>query len=148
VDEDWRMEFAYPSTQRLTDPARPVAQNGRKVVVRGSADLRPGRSVSVELRGEYRGANPLPIAFRLDGHRCEAEVIGATSITIVEKASNAGSGGGRPQKSAPPPSPSADRTEPRSPKKPVRKPARSSPPPTPNPSTAEPRRVGGFSVAV
>jgi serine/threonine-protein kinase len=148
VDEDWRMEFAYPGTQRLTDPAQSVAQNGRKVVVRGSADLRPGRSVSVELSGEYRGANPLPIAFRLDGHRCEAEVIGATSITIVEKASNAGSGGGTPQKSPPPRSPSADRTEPRSPKKPVRKPARSSPPPTPTPSTAEPRRVGGFSVAV
>ncbi|HET6529222.1 MAG TPA: serine/threonine-protein kinase [Actinoplanes sp.] len=139
VDEDWHLRFAYPGTQRLTDPARPVTQNGRKVVVRGSADLRPGRSVTVELRGEYRGANPLPIVFRLDGHRCEAEVIGATSVTIVEKASNP-----RAPRSSPAPA------KPRPSKKPGRRPA-SSVEPSAKPSvgpSVEPRRVAGFSVPV
>ena len=39
LGDDWRLEFAFPGTQRLTDPARAVAQNGRKVVLRGKSDL-------------------------------------------------------------------------------------------------------------
>jgi serine/threonine-protein kinase len=77
----WHLEFAYPGTQRLTGAPKRVAQTGRKVVVSGKAGgmLRPGRSVRVTLRGGYRNANPLPLAFRLDGHPCESVVIGAIS---------------------------------------------------------------------
>ena len=126
VDDGWRMDFVYPGTQRLTDPDRVVAQKGRKVILRGRSDLGPGRSVTVGLRGEYRGSNPLPLAFRLDGHICEAEVIGATSITLVEKPAPAA-----PKK----PKPRIER----------RTPAAPSPPPA---EPVEPRRAGGFSVAV
>ena len=136
---DWRMAFTYPGTQRLKDPAQAVAQDGRRVVLRGRKDLGPGRSVSVLLRGAYKGSNPLPLAFTLDGRTCEAEVVGARTIEAA-----------------------AERATPRSPrviterpKKPRKKPA---PKPAAEPKvekadepvrpTPPPVRAGGFSVAI
>ncbi|HEU4346616.1 MAG TPA: serine/threonine-protein kinase [Actinoplanes sp.] len=138
VDDDWRMEFAYPGTQRLTDPVRAVAQKGRKVVLHGRSGLGPGRSITVGLRGDYRGSNPLPLAFRLDGHICEAEVIGATSVTVVERSS--------PREPAPsaPAAPAARKK----PKPPVKPKIERRTPTAPSPSPVETRRAGGFSVAV
>jgi hypothetical protein len=149
----WRMEFAYPGTQRLKDPAQAVAQSGRRVVVHGRKNLGPGRSVSVVLRGAYRGSNPLPLAFTLDGRTCEAEVVGARTIEAEV---------------APQPAPTAEpapttetatepaRTVKRAPKaspKPKRTPARK-----PQPKPAKPKtsvrpappttRTGGFSVSI
>jgi serine/threonine-protein kinase len=76
---DWRLEFAYPGTQRLTNPAREVRQNGRKVVLAGPGELGARHSVAVTLRGAYRGGNPLPLIFKIDGQKCRAEVLGATT---------------------------------------------------------------------
>jgi serine/threonine-protein kinase len=36
--------------------------------------------VTITLRGAYRGSNPLPLTFRLDGRSCRAEVLGATTV--------------------------------------------------------------------
>jgi serine/threonine-protein kinase len=152
--EDWRMEFAYPGSQRLTDPADPVTQKGRRIMVRGGRDLGAGASVTLTLRGAYRSTNPLPLAFRVDGRLCRAEVLGATTVPVAEKRqaktrSKRGTSSARkpsPPKSPPPSRPSA------------RPPAAAVPPPSPAPApsrpprkpapSAEPRRVGGFSVAV
>ncbi|MEV6492732.1 cellulose binding domain-containing protein [Actinoplanes sp. NPDC051633] len=144
--EDWRMEFAYPGTQRLTDPARAIAQNGRKVVYRGKQDLGPGRSASVTLRGAYRGSNPLPLAFTLDGRRCEAQVVGARTPVIEPDPSPTTAATVAARKKSP-------SSEKQPAKKKVVKPApkiapkgkqkaRPTPPPAPE------RRVGGFSVAI
>jgi serine/threonine-protein kinase len=57
------------------------------VVVRGRADrpIRPGKSATVTLRGTYRDANPLPIAYQLNGHDCQSLVLGVTNDVIAEK---------------------------------------------------------------
>jgi serine/threonine-protein kinase len=70
----WRVQFTYPGTQRLTTAPRTVTQQGRTVVAKGSGRLR-----TFTLRGTYRGYNPLPLAFTLDGHSCRAEVVGTTT---------------------------------------------------------------------
>jgi protein kinase-like protein/cellulose binding protein with CBM2 domain len=82
----WRVEFAYPGTQRLAATPGRVVQAGRKVVVSGRAGgrLSPGRAVAVTLRGGYRRANPLPLMFRLDGRPCAAVVIGATTAPATD----------------------------------------------------------------
>jgi eukaryotic-like serine/threonine-protein kinase len=73
------MAFAFPGAQRLMDPVREVAQDGRKVVLTGRRALAVGRSVTVTLRGAYRGSNPLPLIFMVDGQKCVAEVLGAAN---------------------------------------------------------------------
>jgi serine/threonine-protein kinase len=76
----WRLRFIYPGGQRLV-PTRGVVQRGRTVLLlaRHGARLEAGRSFGMTLRGSYRDANPLPLRFALDGHRCVTEVIGATT---------------------------------------------------------------------
>ena len=149
VDDDWRMEFAYPGSQRLVDAVRAVAQNGRKVVLRGKSELGPGRSVTVALQGEYQGANPLPLAFRLDGHRCEAEVIGATSFA---DAGTDGSGATKATTaSSSSPSSSSSQPAPRSPRPKKHRTTKPKKPrtPAPAPPRLDTRRTaGGFSVVV
>jgi eukaryotic-like serine/threonine-protein kinase len=122
---DWRMEFAYPGTQRLTDPAGEVAQNGRKVVLAGRRELAAGRSVTVTLRGAYRGSNPLPLVFKIDGSRCQAEVLGATTLAAEQDPS-----------ASPSSSPSTAPERKKSPRKKVA-------PPPPAPSS----KAGGFSIS-
>jgi hypothetical protein len=68
----WRVQFAYPGSQKLTSPEKAVVQKGHKVVVKGRGKLR-----AFTLRGGYRGVNALPISFSLNGHRCRAEVLGS-----------------------------------------------------------------------
>jgi hypothetical protein len=94
----WRLQFAYPGTQRLTGLPKRMAQTGRTVVVHGRPDgrLNPGRSLAVTLRGGYRDANPLPLAFVVNGHTCESVVIGATTATGIDQVA-----------SAPPPEPAS-----------------------------------------
>ena len=123
------------------DAVNGLRVNGRRVVLRGRKDLGPGRSVSVLLRGAYKGSNPLPLAFTLDGRTCEAEVVGARTIEAVVSPPR------RSSSSAPP----AERR----PKKPRKKPA---PKPAAEPKVEKadepvrpappPVRVGGFSVAI
>jgi serine/threonine-protein kinase len=69
----WRVMFAYPGSQRLTGTPKAVSQRGRKVVAKGQ-----GTRKTFTLRGAYRGYNPLPLSFTLDGRKCRAEVLGST----------------------------------------------------------------------
>jgi serine/threonine-protein kinase len=87
ADVPWRVQFSYPGSQRLTGTPKAVTQKGRKVVARGSGKLQ-----SFTLRGAYRGYNPLPLAFTLDGHRCRAEVLGG--VTPMTGSAGAGSEAG------------------------------------------------------
>ena len=85
----WRLEFAFPGGQRLTDAPKRVTQKGRKITLRAKdgTKLRPGRSTSVTLSGSYRTSNPLPLTFALNDHQCQAEVLGAVLlVTPVEPA--------------------------------------------------------------
>ena len=79
ADTPWRLQFSYPGSQRLTGTPKAVTQKGRKVVASGS-----GKRQSFTLRGAYRGYNPLPLAFTLDGHRCRAEVLGGVTRAGAE----------------------------------------------------------------
>ncbi|WP_430780381.1 serine/threonine-protein kinase [Actinoplanes sp. G11-F43] len=72
----WRVEFTFPGTQRLAALPETVIQEGRRVVLDGR-----GRSRAVTLHGGYRGRNPLPLAFTLNGRPCRAEVLGGTVTT-------------------------------------------------------------------
>jgi hypothetical protein len=140
----WRLEFAYQGTQRLTSMPRRVAQIGRKVVVSGWADgrLRPGRSVTVTLRGGYRNANPLPLAFLLDGQPCESMVIGATAASGADAVDS-----GRPQvaEAAGGSGAVGTTTTPKKHPRPQHKPASGTG--TGKPATPRPK-LGGFSVGV
>ncbi|MEV4279371.1 serine/threonine-protein kinase [Actinoplanes xinjiangensis] len=71
---DWRIEFAYPGTQRLAATPDAVTQQGHRVVVNGQ-----GRSRAIVLQGGYRSHNPLPLSFVLNGRPCRAEVLGGTT---------------------------------------------------------------------
>jgi hypothetical protein len=86
----WRLDFSYPGTQRLVDLPIAVAQTGRQVRLRGAGDrrLKPGKAVAVTLRGAYRGANPLPLAFDLNGHACAAEVFGSVTANPAQVSSD------------------------------------------------------------
>jgi hypothetical protein len=115
---DWRLEFAFPSGQRITDAPKRLTQRGRKVVLRAKAEskLRPGRSATVTLSGSYRMSNPLPLAFVLNGQQCRAEVYGAAvSPPAAPESSPAPSAEPRPapRRSEPPagrrPAPKKDR---------------------------------------
>jgi serine/threonine-protein kinase len=70
----WRAQFTYPGSQRLTAAPKAVTQRGRTVVAMGDGKLR-----TFTLRGTYRGHNPLPLTFTLDGSACRAEVLGTTT---------------------------------------------------------------------
>ncbi|GGQ67490.1 serine/threonine-protein kinase [Couchioplanes azureus] len=123
----WRLEFTFTGGQRLTDGPKRLSQKGRKLVLRPKqgAQLRPGRSASVTLGGSYRVSNPLPLSFTLNGHPCQAEVLGA----VVEPA---------PAQPAPAATRKKDRGKPAAP-----------PPSAPEPSSSSPARTkGGFSVDI
>ncbi|BCJ52466.1 hypothetical protein Asp14428_39410 [Actinoplanes sp. NBRC 14428] len=117
----WRLVFAFTGGQRLTEAPKRLSQRGRKLVLRPrtGVDLRPGRSVSVTLSGSYRVSNPLPLSFTLNGHQCQAEVLGAVVVPST-------------------PLPSV-------PSAPARKKERAKPAPQPSP---EKTKGGGFSVAI
>ncbi|WP_067495660.1 serine/threonine-protein kinase [Actinoplanes sp. TFC3] len=128
----WRLEFLFSGGQRLTEAPKRLAQRGRAVVLRPKQgkNLRPGRSSTVTLTGSYRTTNPLPLAFTLNGHQCQAEVLGA----VVEPAPRPSSS----SKNRPPSTSSSSSPSPSS------SPSSSS---SPSPS-APPRTKGGFSVAI
>jgi serine/threonine-protein kinase len=153
----WRLQFAYPGTQRLVDLPKTVDQNGRRVLLRGNGakKLRPGTSVAVSLRGAYRNTNPLPLAFDLNGHACDVEILGPTTID-AETADDTDTGpvsAGRKQARGSPKRaerrPAQHREQPRlrTPRlRPTIKPVPSTPRPSPKSTpTAKP---GGFSESV
>jgi serine/threonine-protein kinase len=75
----WRVQFAYPGSQKLKSPEKTVAQKGHKVVVKGRGKLR-----AFTLRGDYHGVNALPFSFSLNGHRCRAEVLGSMTGSAAD----------------------------------------------------------------
>ena len=127
----WRLEFAYPGTQRLVNLPKTVDQTGRRVRLRAVSDkrLKPGRAVVVKLRGAYRGTNPLPLRFTLNGHACDVELLGPTTITPVEAAGGSVAGAGSGARASAGPSHHHSPRKPRKPETPTTKP-------------------GGFSLAV
>jgi hypothetical protein len=158
----WRLEFAYPGAQRLATNGRTLTQNGRKVLVRArpGKTLTVGRSLTLTLRGGYRDTNPLPLAFTLDGRPCDAEVIGATSVTdartgdtpqqvteaagrsITGRSAVAGAGGGSGRRDDQ--TRSRQKAKPAKPAKPKRPGART---PAPPPAAPAVPKSTGFSVA-
>jgi serine/threonine-protein kinase len=138
---DWRMEFAFPGTQRLIEPARAVAQNGRKVVLNERKDLPAGKSVSVLLRGAYRGSNPLPLFYKIDGHSCQAEVLGATTVSVDDpKPTPSSAPASRTPRKAKNPAPASG-------EKSAKKRAPATPrPTTPPPPAVTPQSGVGFSI--
>ncbi|GAA4169653.1 serine/threonine-protein kinase [Phytohabitans flavus] len=93
--EGWRLTFAFPGDQRLTDARRvDFAQSGRDVVLEPDHEqpIDAGESFSVGVTGRYQKANPLPTAFAVDGTECEALVSGAPPATPGPTA-RSGSGG-------------------------------------------------------
>jgi serine/threonine-protein kinase len=106
----WRLEFAFPGGQRVTAASKRVTQKGRKVTLRAKAstELRPGRSARLSLSGSYRSSNPLPLRFVLNGHRCQAEVLGAVVSAKPPQQSSAGAAAAEAEKKSAP----ARRSEP------------------------------------
>jgi serine/threonine-protein kinase len=148
----WQVEFDFPGTQRLVDLPRTVDQNGHRVLLRtaGKKRLKPGETVTVPLRGAYRDRNPMPLSFDLNGHKCDVEVLGPTTITPPATAAGPARQGKTPSAH------SAKRADHRSPpkhhhqQKPKTPKTKAKPKPTS--STPRPARIpakpGGFSLAV
>jgi len=135
----WRLEFAYPGTQRLINLPKTGGQSGRRVLLRAAGDrnLKPGRAAAITLRGAYRGSNPLPLAFRLNGHSCDVEVLGPTTVAPAKASETRRT-------------PDRHRQQPHKNHK-----TRTKTPNEPDPRTPEPppetvptAKPGGFSVAV
>ncbi|MEU4239575.1 serine/threonine-protein kinase [Actinoplanes sp. NPDC026619] len=133
----WRVVFAYPGSQRLTGSPKAVVQKGRKVTAKGRGALR-----TFTLRGDYRGYNPLPLTFTMDGRRCRAEVLGGTTQEVSEASGAAASATTKRNR---PPSKSG------TPRKRVNRPQ----PSTPSPASSTPslpppmtRKGSGFSLAL
>ncbi len=70
TNSPWWVRFFYPGSQHLARGLKLIKQKGRKVVGTGR-----GSRQTFNLRGDYQGANPLPLAFTLDGQSCRAEVL-------------------------------------------------------------------------
>ncbi|MFF5080327.1 serine/threonine-protein kinase [Actinoplanes sp. NPDC000266] len=85
TDAEWRLQFSYPGTQRLTSVPKTVTQKGQRVTAKGS-----GKHQSFTLRGEYRDHNPLPLSFSVDDHKCQAEVLGSTPASRRDRAPDPG----------------------------------------------------------
>ncbi|GAA0516234.1 hypothetical protein Ade02nite_25710 [Paractinoplanes deccanensis] len=77
----WRVQFSYPGSQRLTSAPKAVTQKGKRVTARGSGKLQ-----SFTLRGEYRDYNPLPLSFTLNDKKCRAEVLGSAPASRHDRA--------------------------------------------------------------
>jgi hypothetical protein len=136
----WALEFAFVGGQRLTDAPKRLTQRGRKLVLRPKegAKLRPGRSATVTLSGSYRISNPMPLAFTLNGHVCQAEVLGAVGATAPAAEISGGT-------------PATDVRKKPSPRKKDKAPASaptSAPAPAPDPPQTTPASKSGFSVVV
>ncbi|XVU26158.1 serine/threonine-protein kinase [Actinoplanes sp. CA-054009] len=81
TDAEWRLQFSYPGTQRLTSVPKTVTQKGQRVTAKGS-----GKQQSFTLRGEYRDDNPLPLSFSVDDRKCQVEVLGSTPASRRDRA--------------------------------------------------------------
>ncbi len=126
----WRVQFTYPGSQRLTKAPKAVTQKGRKVVAKGSGKLR-----SFALHGAYRGYNPLPFLFTLDGRRCRAEILGTVGGDADSISQAAGPGKKRPNRG----------TGESKRNRPPRKTVKPSLAPAPTPAA---RKGSGFSLAL
>jgi hypothetical protein len=96
-----QLTFAFPGTQNLQPDPRTgaqttatatdgpaylvmMAQSGTTVTARADTQqlvLQPGAAVTVAIHATYRGANPLPMVFNLNGQVCQARVAGASNPT-------------------------------------------------------------------
>ncbi|HET8640765.1 MAG TPA: cellulose binding domain-containing protein, partial [Pseudonocardiaceae bacterium] len=92
--EGWRLEFSFPADQRVVRPwTAGWRQSGRTVTVEGPV-LAAGGSVVTGFDGAYRGANPLPTQFHLNGGACEPMLVWAA----VSTPATGGAGPAKPPK--------------------------------------------------
>ncbi|SDY79679.1 serine/threonine protein kinase [Micromonospora pattaloongensis] len=91
---DWQLDFDFPGTQTVTgsDQAQ-WEQRERTVTLRPTAGdpLAANGSVTLALAGAYRGSNPLPVEFDLDGRACAVEVAGVAGTPAPKGGVAAGS---------------------------------------------------------
>jgi serine/threonine-protein kinase len=78
---DWRLSFAFPGEQRVTDGGSGRWQQQGQSVAAAPASatgvpLAAGASASLRLTGAYTGGNPLPTEFRLNDAACTVRVSG------------------------------------------------------------------------
>lgn len=86
--EDWELAFELPGDQWVTGVTGGTwSQHERRVTARGEGDrtLPPGAAAELTFAGGYRGVNPLPGAFAVNGTACTPLLV-ATPV--------AGNGGG------------------------------------------------------
>ena len=87
---DWRLAFAFPAEQQIVGSSvGEWQQSGRSVTVEGTgrAGTIPAEdSMVVELAGRYRGSNPLPTGFRLNGADCTYVLTAVASATEPDSA--------------------------------------------------------------
>ncbi|MWA08271.1 glycoside hydrolase family 9 protein [Streptomyces sp. BA2] len=72
--DGWKLSWTYPAGQRVTNAWNAtVTQEGTAVVARNAdwnRTIEPGATASFGVRGTYKGTNPSPRAFTLNGHAC------------------------------------------------------------------------------
>jgi eukaryotic-like serine/threonine-protein kinase len=89
----WRLDFAFPSDQRVvSSSAGTWRQTGPSVVVEGTGDtgtLAAGRSVVLDFEASYQEENPLPTAFRLNGTECPHVLTAAADRPVPDQAGGA-----------------------------------------------------------
>ncbi|HEY3006955.1 MAG TPA: serine/threonine-protein kinase [Micromonosporaceae bacterium] len=98
--DDWSLTFDLPGDQRLIRASSTgMVQSGHTVVAMpapADARLAPGASARLVLVGTYQAANPLPLAFALNGDTCQAVVHGASTGGVGAGTGRTGATSARP----------------------------------------------------
>jgi serine/threonine-protein kinase len=93
---DWRLVFTFEGDQRINSGhSASWQQADRTVVARPSGAggrLDPGQTQQFGFTASYRTANPLPVAFNLNGAACQTVIVGADGRSTGGTAAGAGTG--------------------------------------------------------
>jgi hypothetical protein len=91
---DWRLVFTFEGDQRINSGhSASWQQADRTVVARPSGAggrLDPGQTQQFGFTASYRTANPLPVAFNLNGAACQTVIVGADGRSTGGSAAGAG----------------------------------------------------------
>jgi hypothetical protein len=92
--QDWRLAFTFEGDQRINSGRSASWQQADRTVVARPADasgrLDPGQTQVFGFTASYRTANPLPVAFNLNGAACQTVVIGTGGRGTGGSAAGAG----------------------------------------------------------
>lgn len=95
--EAWELTFDLPGDQRLAGgTGGNWSQHGQTVTARSvdGAALAAGGTAQFDYSARYRGTNPMPVTFALNGSHCNAALLGTS---VVTQAGGSGAGSGRDQ---------------------------------------------------